>query len=894
VGSLQTKDGQIGVAISRPVPAPQWPLAGPLAAPSNLNGHGGRNGAGNDADAYQPPAGRSQAPQRPPRPSRVPSILDSSKIQDPTPTVFAYNTGNQDASSNLQVPDSRSRANRESDLSMAQQSSASSISRASTISSVGSIPDFPVPVAAPVAIPVPAPVAAMPPPRRSVNLGPPPSARRGASSFYSNASYVSPIPEESPRSRSHASFASSAAMPDNWGSSSSLAMSPNYADATSFYEDIPEESRESSNASGYDDEDGSRSGVGSTDGDRDADEKHLVRSASIGKRGKAALVTTPGARGDARGPFGEGTAYFDASSSSSAITAQTNKATAGSSLTADSILDAYDAATATDPSNPNRRLSVSPQPPFPNVGFNNADFGPERPYNRLSAIRRPPRLDIEAVRKAEARGSLTSLPDLIRRATRLAASLDRGKRPASRLDELNMSPGMDGRGIRGSEADTEKHQSGLSDMLAAFPPPAQPSRRSFRQSLREQVGSWPLPLNVNNGSRLSGQPMQAYAESISDLTDLKNQRNGKGRRCCGLPLWGFVMIVIVILVIIAAAVVIPLEFFVIRKQNNGSNSALAKCQSQITCANGGTNVVSTQGVCSCICTNDFTGFDCSVAGDNGCTTATIASSASTSSLANVTLGNALPRLIEQAQQNFSIPLSGTEILAVFSSGNLSCVAENALVTFDGETTRQSSSGSTVVNAFLADEGDSDDISVVSGVAIVTVTVEASAAKVRRGFSTIVTAPAGASADAGKVFPTQSGTTLMISTQITPSIVSPTSTTTVTTTVTPSQTSGGTATATGSGASASASATFKVTEDVLDFARVAVLFILQQDTLENAELAQSGLQRFFTQASASSLTNGKGVSVETARNVTLGSNNSINLVQLQVNAANTLRGVGISA
>ena len=393
--------------------------------------------------------------------------------------------------------------------------------------------------------------------------------------------------------------------------------------------------------------------------------------------------------------------------------------------------------------------------------------------------------------------------------------------------------------------------------------------------------------------------MHAYAESISDLNDPKNK---KGRRCCGLPLWGFVMLVIVILIIIAAAVVIPLEFLVIRKQNNGSNSALAKCQSQFTCANGGTTVASTQGVCSCICTNGFTGFDCSVAGDNGCTTTTIASLDAADSLANVTLGNAMPRLIEQAQQNYSIPLSGAQILAKFSSGNLSCVAENALVTFDGETARQSASGSAEVNAFLADSGyfdiESGHASVSSGVAIVTVTVEGSAAKARRGGNAIVTAPAGAYIDAYQVLPTQSGATLTVNTQISLSFVSPTSTTTVTTTVTPSQTSGGAATATGSGASASASASassmFKVTEDVLDFARVAVLFILQQDTLENAELAQSDLQRFFTQASASYLTNGKGVSVETASNVTLGNNNSINLVQLQVNAANTLRGVGISA
>jgi hypothetical protein len=56
--------------------------------------------------------------------------------------------------------------------------------------------------------------------------------------------------------------------------------------------------------------------------------------------------------------------------------------------------------------------------------------------SRHSAMKRPPRLDMDAVRAAESRGSLTSLPDLIRRATRLAAMIDKGKRPTSRLDDL--------------------------------------------------------------------------------------------------------------------------------------------------------------------------------------------------------------------------------------------------------------------------------------------------------------------------------------------------------------------------------------------------------------------------------------------------------------------------
>jgi hypothetical protein len=49
--------------------------------------------------------------------------------------------------------------------------------------------------------------------------------------------------------------------------------------------------------------------------------------------------------------------------------------------------------------------------------------------------KKPPRLNMNAVRDAEARGSLSSLSDLIRRATKLASNLDRGK-TASRCDML--------------------------------------------------------------------------------------------------------------------------------------------------------------------------------------------------------------------------------------------------------------------------------------------------------------------------------------------------------------------------------------------------------------------------------------------------------------------------
>ncbi len=372
---LQTRDGQYSVPISRPTQVPQWPLAGPVASPST------------GSEPYRPPPGRSQPPQRPPRPSKVPSILDGSRVQDPTP--FFLSPQNPQNPQNLRV----------SELSAAETVGTSS-SRASTQSSVGSIPDFPIPGS---------PDSGTPPgpPRRSVTLGPPPSARRGASSFYSTASFVSPIPEESPRSRSYASMASSMAIPESYGDLSPAASSTNGG----FYDDtIAEESV-------YSDE---------------ADESRLVRSASLGKRGKPSLVVTRSAEKvesettpklAQRGAFRDGTGFIESSSDSSD---KSSRGTVGATLTADTMLNAVQAASATDPS------SIRNATPSP------------RPF-RLSALRRPPRLDIDAVRDAEARGSLTSLPDLIRRATRLASMIEKGRRPTSQFNELDFPEAMYGR-----------------------------------------------------------------------------------------------------------------------------------------------------------------------------------------------------------------------------------------------------------------------------------------------------------------------------------------------------------------------------------------------------------------------------------------------------------------
>lgn len=419
----------------------------------------------------------------------------------------------------------------------------------------------------------------------------------------------------------------------------------------------------------------------------------------------------------------------------------------------------------------------------------------------------------------------------------------------------------------------DKHRSGLSDMLAAFPPPAQAqSRAGVRQSLRESVLSWPLPpLSGRNGS---GTPRGGPSNSSGASTP---ESQKKGRRCCGLPLWGFILLVIIVIVLIAAAVIIPIEFFVIRRQNNGTNNTAAaeqQCQNQLTCQNGGSNVV-TNGICSCICTNGFTGFDCSTPDTVGCTTTTIAGD---TNISNVTLGNAIPRLLTQASTNFSITLSETSILSKLNSGNLSCSSQNSLVTFDGENTRSGAASAAVV-------ADTDSLGSIAANVVQAEAIKENVATVTimtgLSLTTTLTLDGGVSS----IPPT---TTVTITKTLTSSFVPPS---TATSTVAPTSTTAATTTTaltTSTSTSATAipattsSAAFTVTEEVLDFARVGVLFVLQQDSLTEATTAQSSLQSFFSSGTA-------GLTVTAASNVSLSNGNSIDLVNFHVDAGTGLVG-----
>jgi len=282
--------------------------------------------------------------------------------------------------------------------------------------------DDPVPVDSPNMNPTP--LAPMPQTqqRKSTNTTPP-STQRGVPSYYSRpAAQVPPIPEES----RHGSYASSHVIPSTRGSI--------------HYPTVP------LSPSMY-------GGGGGEDNYRltpteDDEQKGLVRQASLGRKSKPKITEIKSlSRQDSTKQT-----FFNPESPSPGPR--------------DSPLPTRDA------SPPNTAIPAVPTPnsmkvppplmgsPFPPAGSFDSDLKEVEasdkelgvdyaPHSRASSMyshtmeslnttksmaarmneRRapPPGLNLNAVRDAEARGSLTSLPDLIRRATKLAAVLETGK-----------------------------------------------------------------------------------------------------------------------------------------------------------------------------------------------------------------------------------------------------------------------------------------------------------------------------------------------------------------------------------------------------------------------------------------------------------------------------------
>jgi len=355
-------------------------------------------------------------------------------------------------------------------------------------------------------------------------------------------------------------------------------------------------------------------------------------------------------------------------------------------------------------------------------------------------------------------------------------------------------------------------------MLASFPPPglATPSERPSRMS------RWPSPFANTALSR--GQTASPNSPSAS-----AKQRQ---RKCCGLPLWAFILLIIALVLLIAAAVVIPVTLIVIPRQHqhgSSNDNALAQCQKQLTCANGGTNVFMSNS-CRCVCVNGYTGSQCTIAADDGCTTADLSSS--NADYRNATLGSSIPRLFKGAESNFSIPLNSSALLSLFSTTNLSCTSENALVTFNGQSKRLARSVPLLdIEAALVEP--------FTVLPTPTPTPRPHLSKEKRGnsyaysyASSTLLAPSSSSAPHTM---TSNGIIMAAPT--------------------------GTATAANSAATPSA---LVVDDAMLDFARISVLFILQQTMqLDTAVSAQAGIQSLFSKGEkgAQTVKVGGGITVD---------------------------------
>lgn len=526
------------------------------------------------------------------------------------------------------------------------------------------MPDFPLPNVAPLNIP---------PSRRIANLGPPPSARKGVSTYYPHNSFVAPIPEEIPEA--HASLASGHVMPPGWG-----------------HRPLNPYQREGISTEDPNTRSPSTDGLGSRSEDHD-ESTQLVRPSGSGKRKRkkktgptTGLDRTSGTAtaGDAikRSPNDDRLrpTVLTAGARPSDATIKPDTKPPGDTSGRNDTTTVVPTAPGNSPfPSPTSPLPQAPHvPPHPgslssidprvNEILGNIEKGtamnasgnvsPQTAGSIASerVARRPPPLNLGLAKEGE-RASQTSLPELIRRATRLAANLERTR--ASKAGWMD---------VWGS-AKTSRTGS-ISDILAAFPSPSIATPSSIR---------WPPSSMTKSSTKAHGPPPP---ESVDESALHKS----KARKCCGMPLWIFALALALVVLLVAAAVVIPITLIVLPRTRHGAPS-LASCKEKARCGHGGSSVVADNS-CGCVCANGFTGSNCANPRDQSCTWTDIKIGESRTVYQNATVGSGLPRLFFGAKSNFSIPLDSTTILSRFSATNLTCAEENVLVTFNGKAQRR--------------------------------------------------------------------------------------------------------------------------------------------------------------------------------------------------------------
>lgn len=610
--------------------------------------------------AQESRSGKGLPPQRPPRPSYVPPLQPSDSSNDRFRQLQQQFQGAPPPLLRRKSEEDRPRKSPIKDSSSNTQGEASSARP--------NIAEIPAPYIAPLNIPQQ--------PRRTPSLGPPPSIRKGAASYYPQSTFVAPILEEISEARS--SYASSHVMPSSWGDGP-----PEYYKGDgpgANYEPPPKIASTTRTVSRGGDDNELTSLVGQLDTRKESRRK---------KMGDGRPLVNEDAQSEAE------PTYPPRNASRAHPRALTPSSRAGAATveledTSPNANRRDEGGTFLCPPSPNTSpmlspistesdarfitpYSGSPNPDDPRVSqiLGNLEKGTAlnsprnvSPLTSIDSVTsdkgrgRPPRLNLNAVREGETRASQTSLPELIRRATRLASNLDRA-RTHSRV------------GLMDRLSQRNSRQNSISDILAAFPSPSIGTPRSLR---------W----QSTGKTTISKDPVPPLPESMSKEG---SPEKPKGRRCCGMPLWIFILILGILVLLIAAALVIPITLIVLPRIRNKPPS-LESCKTSLPCNNGASNVL-VDNSCRCICANGYTGQICTTVADQSCTFADIKLGEGRTVYQNATVGSGIARLFAGAKSQFNIPLDSTRVLSLFSYQNLSCSAESVLITFEGKPQRRS-------------------------------------------------------------------------------------------------------------------------------------------------------------------------------------------------------------
>ncbi|CAD6498780.1 BgTH12-04440 [Blumeria graminis f. sp. triticale] len=442
-------------------------------------------------------------------------------------------------------------------------------------------------------------------------------------------------------------------------------------------------------------------------------------------------------------------------------------------------------------------------------------------FSRVSAMHRPARLDMNAISAAEARGSLTSLTDLILRAKKLESLIDQGKRPGSNIDFDSFNS---------TQFTTESMDQ--MDMSSAH---------SSRQ-----ITITPEPIPGLSKSGISAGDENLRANSVSN----NNKNVAPSRLYCGFSRGIFIALILLATLIVA--ITLALVFFFVRSKQHPTAKTLITLDNCATseksqCQNSGIPYLLGDGSCACICSNGFTGVTCNKAEAIDCSTTMIVGK-------NSTLGSSIERLIIDARPEFNIPLNASSVLANFNAADLSCTNENSLVTFNGKSTRVDQVVDSRIgagNAQLLKRNETSDtppmaLGIPSSYATIT-TMSDSTTTITITILTTVT-PSPLNNESKTTQSVTSTTSTLVSTESPSSSFSSSSSTTTSVSFSPTFPSISSSTTIPLPSSSppptksAALSGFIGSETTLDFARIATLYILQQAGKNQAFNAQRTIQK----------------------------------------------------